>query len=169
MTIDASGGAQPADDAGTHPGSLTNEQALRTLRLRRAELGESISALEQALAAPAPGRVAAWAERVHVALVELSGDFRDHVDIAEGPGGVYRAVVITTPRLSNEVAHLCEEHADTHDLLESLLRASRAAGPQAVDGIRELGTALLLRLIRSRQRNADLVYEAFDYDIGGEA
>ena len=93
MTIDASGGVQPADDAGTHPCSVTNEQALRTLRLRRAELGESTSALEQALAAPAPGRVAAWAERVHVALVELSGDFRDHVDIAEGPGGVYRAVV----------------------------------------------------------------------------
>jgi hypothetical protein len=169
VTIDASDGARPAEGAGTHPGSVTNEQALRTLRLRRAELSESISALEQALAAPAPGRVAAWAERVHVALVELSGDFRDHVDIAEGPGGVYRAVVTTTPRLSNEVARLCVEHADTHDLLESLLRASRAAGPQGVDGIRELGTALLLRLIRSRQRNADLVYEAFDYDIGGEA
>jgi hypothetical protein len=59
-------------DAGRLP---TDEQAIEALRVRRAELYESMSALEQALAAPAPGRLDAWAERVHVALVELVGDF----------------------------------------------------------------------------------------------
>jgi hypothetical protein len=52
--------------------SSTPEQAfLEELRRRRADLLESISAVEQALAAPAPGREARWAERVYVALVAL--------------------------------------------------------------------------------------------------
>jgi hypothetical protein len=46
-----------------------------------------MSALEQALAAPAPGRPDAWTERVHVALVELFSDFREHIAIAEGRMG----------------------------------------------------------------------------------
>ncbi|HET6753975.1 MAG TPA: hypothetical protein VFH23_08495, partial [Jiangellaceae bacterium] len=66
-------------------GSPTNDQAIEALRVRRAELSESMSALEQALAAPAPGRRDAWAQRVHVALVELVSDFREHIAIAEGP------------------------------------------------------------------------------------
>jgi hypothetical protein len=36
-------------------------------------------------------------------------------------------------------------------------------------GVRDLGTALLVRLIRSRQASADLVYEAYQSDLGGEA
>ena len=61
---------------------------LRSVRAR-AELRESLGALEQALAAPARDRADAWAGRVHVALVELSGDFRDHIEITEGPDGLY--------------------------------------------------------------------------------
>jgi hypothetical protein len=63
------------EEASMPAGSPTDEQAIEALRVRRAELYESMSALEQALAAPAPGRLDAWAERVHVALVELVGDF----------------------------------------------------------------------------------------------
>jgi hypothetical protein len=72
------------------PSSSTPERAfLEDVRCRRAELLESMRAVEQALAAPAPGRHARWAERVHVALVELSADLREHIDITEGPDGLY--------------------------------------------------------------------------------
>jgi len=37
-----------------------------------------------------------------------------------------------------------------------------------VDRVRDLGTALLGRLVRHRQRGSDLVYEAYQFDIGGE-
>ena len=37
-----------------------------------------------------------------------------------------------------------------------------------VTRIRELGTRLLGALVRHRQRGADLVYEAYQVDIGGE-
>ena len=91
--------------------SSTPEQAfLAELRRHRAELRESMSALEDALAAPATTDRARWAERVHVALVELSGDFREHVDITEGPGGLYRDLLETAPRLSDAVAGLTQEH-----------------------------------------------------------
>ena len=62
---------------------------LREVRRHRAELLESITALEQALAAPVPGRQMRWAERVTAALMELSGDFQDHVGLTEGPAGLY--------------------------------------------------------------------------------
>jgi hypothetical protein len=146
----------------------TNDQALEALRVRRADLRESMSALEQALAAPAPGRLDAWTGRVHVALVELFRDFREHIAIAEGPNGVYHGVLSTTPRLSSEVARLTRDHAEINDLIDHLLNSVSAA-PLNVDGVRDLGTALLVRLIRSRQASADLVYEAYQSDIGGEA
>jgi hypothetical protein len=151
-------------------GSPTDEQAIEALRVRRAELYESMSALEQALAAPAPGRLDAWAERVHVALVELVSDFRQHIAIAEGPNGVFRRVLSTTPRLSDAVARLTREHAEINDLIDQLLtRVGAAPVSDGVDGVRDLGTALLVRLIQSRQRSADLIYEAYQSDIGGEA
>ena len=150
--------------------SPTDDQAIEALRVRRAELRESMSALEQALAAPAPGRLEAWNERVHVALVELFSDFREHVAIAEGQHGVYRGVLSTTPRLSDEVARLTRDHSEINDLVDQLLnRVSTAPVNDGVDVVRDLGTALLVRLIRSRQGSADLVYQAYQSDIGGEA
>lgn len=44
-----------------------------------------MNAVKHALAAPAPGRQAHWAE--HVAIVERSADFGEHIDITEGPTG----------------------------------------------------------------------------------
>ncbi len=109
-------------------------------------------------------------QRVHVALVELFSDFREHIAIADGPNGVYRGVLSTTPRLSSEVARLTRDHAEINDLIYHLLNCVSAAPlNDGVDGVRDLGTALLVRLIRSRRASAHLVYEAYQSDIGGEA
>jgi hypothetical protein len=146
------------------------DQDLRTVRQRRAELRESMSALERALAAPVPGRAAAWTERVREALLALSADLRVHVEITEGPDGLYRGVLATAPRLSNAVNRLSREHGRLQELIDDLL--GRVREPAAADGAavtRERGTALLAQLIRHRQRGADLVYEAYATDIGGEA
>jgi hypothetical protein len=147
-----------------------SDQDLETLRRRRAELRESMGALEQALAAPAPGRAPAWAQRVREALLALSADLRVHVEITEGPDGLYRGVLTTAPRLSNAVDRLSREHGRLQGLIEDLL--TRLIIPVAEDGVdstRESGVALLGQLIRHRQRGADLVYEAYETDIGGEA
>jgi len=139
------------------------------LRRRRAELRESMSALELALASPAPEDQARWVERVHVALVELSADFRQHITITEGSDGLYHELLQTVPRLSGALARLTRDHAVITRQLDDLLGyATTPATNQVVDDVRDLGTALLGALVRHRQRGADLVYEAFHLDIGGE-
>ena len=151
------------------PSSTADEDLLEELRRHRAELRESMSALEAALASPAVGDTRRWAERVHVATVELAGDFREHVGMTEAPGGLYREVLDTSPRLSGAVTTLTREHVLIRGQVDSLL--ARVAGPDAmgdVDRVRDLGTALLGRLVRHRQRGADLVFEAYEFDIGGE-
>ncbi|RYP86281.1 hypothetical protein EKO23_10025 [Nocardioides guangzhouensis] len=152
------------------PSSSTPEQDfLEELRRHRAELRESMSALEDALAAPATADRARWAERVHVALVELSGDFRGHIAITEGHDGLYRDVLETSPRLSGVVAGLTQEHGQICRQVDDLL--ARLSAPDdigGVDTVRDLGTTLLGRLVRHRQRGSDLVFEAYEFDIGGE-
>lgn len=149
--------------------STSDQPFLEGLRRHRAELRESMSALEDALAGPARADRARWVERVHVALVELSGDFREHIDITEGPDGLYRDLLTTSPRLSDAVASLTREHVVISGQVDHLL--ARVTAPDAVedvDRVRGLGTALLGRLVRHRQRGSDLVFEAYEFDIGGE-
>jgi hypothetical protein len=149
--------------------SVPPEQALlEELRRRRIGLRESMSALEQALAAPAPGRLDTWEQRVHAALVELSADFREHVEITEGTSGLYRGLLTTAPRLSHAVARLVCEHSQIRDLVDDLLARASEPDVEDVDGLRDLGMALLGSLVRHRQRGSDLVYEAYAVDIGGE-
>jgi hypothetical protein len=148
------------------PLALTSYQAVRA---HRAELRESLSALEKALAGPAPGRVEAWAERVHVALVELSADLREHVELTEGPEGLHREVLTAVPRLAGAVARLGDEHVEFTRLVDDLLsRVSGHVHGDDVAYVRGMGVALLGRLVGHRQAGADLVYEAYEADIGGE-
>lgn len=148
--------------------SAPGEAPWEALRRQRAELRESMSALELALAGPMSGGEARWAERVHVALVELSADVRGHIDFTEGSEGLYVDILATAPRLSDAVAHLTQEHLEITGLLEDVL--ARTLLPESVDvgEVRGVGNSLLGRLVRHRQRGSDLVYEAYECDIGGE-
>ena len=153
------------------PSSSTPDQALlEALRRQRAELRGSMSALELALAGPAPGGRVRWAERVHVALVELSADFREHIDVTEGgTTGLYVDLLATAPHLSEAVARLAREHTQIRDLVDDLLtRARTSDSKEDVDKVRDDGTMLLGMLVRHRQRGSDLVYEAYELDVGGE-
>jgi hypothetical protein len=149
--------------------SPSDQAFLEDLRRHRAELRESMSALEAALAAPATADRARWAQRVHVALVELAGDFREHVGITEGPNGLYGDLLATSPRLAGAVDGLTREHVLIHEQVDDLVaRVTAADVIEDVDGIRDLGTTLLGRLVHHRQRGADLVFDAYAFDIGGE-
>ena len=147
--------------------SEPDRATLEMVRLRRAELRQSMSALEHALAEPAPIGHARWAGRVHVALVELSGDLREHIDITQGDAGLHRDLLAVAPHLSGAVARLNREHAQIQGLVDDLL--ARTSAPEGdVDQIRRLGTTLLGVLVSHRQRGSDLLYEAYAFDVGGE-
>jgi hypothetical protein len=149
--------------------STTEQGLLEELRRRRGELRDSMSAVEQALAAPTGRGPKGWAERVQAALVELSGDLREHVAITEGPEGIYAELMAQAPRLSGQMDRLTQEHGQIRDSIETLLAEVTAVDvKERSTRVRELGTQLLATLSRHRQRGADLVYEAYQVDIGGD-
>lgn len=150
------------------PNTHTRPAALTELRRRRAELREAIGALEDSLAAPASGRAVVWGERVHTALAEIADDFSEHVEVTEGPDGLHQSILAGDLRLANAVHALAGEH--THiaaDIAGLVAGTEPPVTPDDVEGVRVRATALLGRLIRHRQRGADLIYEAFETDIGG--
>jgi hypothetical protein len=151
------------------PTVLTTRKAeLDAVRTRRAELRESMTKLEYALAAPMSARAVVWGERVHAVLVEMADDFAEHVDVTEGPDGLHQAILSGDLRLANAVNALAAEHPDIAAQITDLVAASYApvAEPD-VETILAQATCLLARLVRHRQRGADLIYEAYDTDIGG--
>ncbi|HEX6247534.1 MAG TPA: hypothetical protein VFZ64_06650 [Nocardioidaceae bacterium] len=152
-----------------HTSTATERSFLEELRRRRGELRGSIDALELALSAPAAMDRQRWQERVHAALVELSSDLRLHVEITEGPQGLHQELLEAAPRLSEAVRRLAVEHVQIAEQTEKLLHlAANAENLEDVTVLRDLGTDLLGTLIRHRQRGADLVYEAYEFDIGGD-
>jgi hypothetical protein len=139
---------------------------LQGIRRRRAELRESLVAVEGALAAPAPGRLEQWTERVCAALMELSADFREHVTIAEAPDGVHARTRRSAPRLARTVDLLEREHVELAALMDRLLDLLARPGATTSEQVRDDMTRLLGRLVRHRQRGSDLIYEAWAVDIG---
>ena len=146
----------------------TTLEDLEGIRRRRAELRDSMSALESALAAPAPGRLSRWTERVRAALMELSADFREHVDIAEAPDGINARAVRSQPRLAKAVQRLNNEHVELAAIISQLLDELDTPDDTPAEQLRDGLTRLLGRLVRHRQRGSDLLYEAWAVDIGGE-
>ena len=146
----------------------TDRTYLEELGRRRAALRDSMGALENALAAPVNAHRGRWVERVEVALVELAADLRRHVEVTEGPGGLHRDILATAPRLSGAVARLAEDHRALIARVEELIDEVQALDRVDPDMVRILGTALLGRLVRHRQHGADLVFEAYELDLGGE-
>jgi hypothetical protein len=156
-------------EASMAPSSSSLDQTLLdALRRQRAELRGSMSALEIALAGPAPSDPVRWSERVHVALVEMSADLREHIEVTEGPAGLYVDVLATAPRLAGAVSRLTREHVQISDLVDDLLSRVGTPGNEDTEKVRELGTTLLGLLVRHRQQGSDLVYEAYEFDVGGE-
>ena len=139
---------------------------LDAVRRRRAELRESIALLQAALQSSTDKPVV-WGEAVQLAVNRLATDFADHVDVTEGPAGLHENIVESSPRLSHAVGELTADH----DLLEAEIAAVLATVEPPVmladvATIRGETAVLIEHLVKHRQRGADLVYEAFQQDLG---
>ena len=146
----------------------TRAAELVELRRRRAELRDTMGALERALAGAGSARAVVWGERVHSALAELADDFVEHVEVTEGPDGLHQSILAGDLRLANAVNALAAEHPSIGDEIAVLMADTEPPViPADVDDIRHRAGRLLGHLVRHRQRGADLIYEAYDTDIGG--
>ena len=141
----------------TNPSDLAFEQ--------RERLRDALIALETALSAAGPRRAAAWAEAVVQCILRVEAEFNTHIDFTEQEDGLYDDILEAAPRLAHRVDQLRQEHNEiTMMLTDCLTRVElvpTSAHADWVDARRNDCNALLGRLVRHRQRGADLVYEAY--------
>lgn len=135
---------------------------LAAVRRHRAELLEAMQAFERALAVPAGDPT--WPAGVARQLARLRQAFADHVGLTEGAGGLYAALLADAPRLTSQVTALAREHVAIQQALDALVADLDAPAER----IRVEASDALRSLTRHRQRGADLIYEAYVTDIGGE-
>ncbi|MFC0508186.1 hemerythrin domain-containing protein [Micromonospora costi] len=134
-------------------------------RPHHATLLGDLHGLARALAVP-PG-APRWREQVLTRLVPVREDFADHVRVTEGPGGLYAELLAQAPRLDRGVRLLTREHAAIAGVLTALQHAAEVPGVSA-DELRGLAEHLLRTFSRHRQRGADLLWQAYQTDLGGE-
>lgn len=144
---------------------------LETTRHQRSDLHIAAVRLEEALAAPAPGRLREWAAGVHDRMTEVSAALERHIVMTESADGLFDAVRRANPRLAKAVARLCVEHTELRNAIADGFAAvdalARSDDPAGAAGVRKQASDLLTELSGHRQRGADLVYEAYAVDIGG--
>lgn len=153
----------------TEPRTASIPSSLDEVSRRRADLYETIIGLEQAAARPAIGREDAWAETLLHALDELRPELVEHIASTEEQDGLYAEIAEAAPRLIHRTDVLREEHrvmlaelAALTDTVRSVTTADAGSVEQAREDVRKL----LGLLVRHRQHGADLVWEAFNRDIG---
>jgi hypothetical protein len=147
---------QPTTPTSTH-------SALPAARRNRAEILASMQALEKALAVPQADPN--WRVGVGNTLIALRRAFAEHVEVTEGAEGLYAQLLETAPRLVRPVRTLVREHAALHRAIDAACVRVAGTAPEVLRG---KTSDLLRELSRHRQRGADLVYEAYATDIGGE-
>jgi hypothetical protein len=128
------------------------------------ELVGGIQRLEHAIGSPAGDP--AWQPGMARALTVLRSAFADHVAVTEGPAGLYADVVEHSPRLARGVSDLLWEHRIVWSALDAL--EGSLCGSDVGPDIQRHAARLLRGLWQHRQRGADLLYEAYTCDIGGE-
>ncbi len=141
--------------------------ALEEAAIRRRELRDALISFEAALASPIRDRET-WRAEAADALEALGNAFEDHVTATEAPGGLYDEMAERSPHLRTKADGLRREHPEiTAALVEASGRLASAPGNDAdADAVRDALQRLMGRIVRHRQRGADLVWEAYAIDIG---
>jgi hypothetical protein len=145
--------------------------ALQEAARRRRTLHEALVALEVAISSPAAGRIHDWTRLVIKEMTAVRDAWDQHVDGTEKPGGLYEEIVATSPRLAGTVGRLSAEHPDITSAVAlslerlELVEIGRVAWP--LDDARDDLQRFMGKLVRHRQKGADLVWEAYNVDIGG--
>jgi hypothetical protein len=145
--------------------------ALREAARRRRTLHEALVALEVAISSPASKRIPDWTRQVTKEAVAVRDAWDQHVDVTEKPGGLYEEIVGLSPRLVSTVDRLRHEHPEITEAVTQMvarLEQVEIGGLEwPLDDARDDLQRFIGKVIRHRQRGADLVWEAYNVDIGG--
>lgn len=144
--------------------------AFEEARRRRADLHAALIKVEKAVSGPAAGRADQWAAEVVKQLSGLRDAIDEHIEVTERAGGLYDEIRARSPRLSNAIQRLQEEHpsmrAMTNQMIERL-GTTPVGEAWPLEEERDDLQRLLGRVVKHRQLGSDLVWEAYNLDIGG--
>jgi hypothetical protein len=145
--------------------SATSGRAVRD----RTELVDVATALVRAVSRPAT-REGEWLADVHKAVLRVQDELDAHRAMTRRPGGRYAELLGIDPRLGSSVARLVSEQDELVETVARIIRAIERAEPTsaAIGPIRERVRRMSRVLVRHAHRSDDLVYEAYDVDLGGE-
>lgn len=144
---------QPAADASRVDRNVSHD-ALRTL--------------EDALAAPAPGREGNWLARVHAALADLADALAAQAGRDSESASILSEIAAEEPRFRSRIEHLRREHDDLSASVTSLLTQISPDPDREPDtaDIRDRLASVARRFRQHRAREADLIYEAVNINLG---
>jgi hypothetical protein len=154
---------------------MADEQDLTPLleqaKQRRKTLHDALVHLEEALSSPATGRVADWTGIVDKEMHEVEAAFEQHILVTEKPDGLYDEILDRAPRLAGNVGRLRDEHPEIQESMRHMLNRlehEEVGGENwPIDKARDDLQRFIGSVIRHRQKGADLVWEAYNVDIGG--
>ena len=145
--------------------------ALQQARQRRKTLHDALVHLEEALSSPAAGRIPDWTTTVDKEMHEVEAAFEQHVLVTEKPDGLYDEILERAPRLAGNVGRLRDEHPEIQEKMRHMLARleHEEIGGEGwpLEKARDDLQRFIGSVIRHRQKGADLVWEAYNVDIGG--
>ena len=133
---------------------------------QRSQLGLAMQRVE--LAAAAPAAKDTWIPELTQHLRELDTAFDQYMRDVQTPLGLMDQIVDRAPRLQRSVETSAANLASVAGMIkEAVALVGAEDASNRVDEVREATMAALVALARHRQKGADLIYDAYDVDIGG--
>lgn len=140
-------------------------------RRRRATLHDSLVHLEESISSPAAARIPDWTAEVLKEMQQVREAFEQHVLVTEKPEGLYDEILERAPRLTSGVSKLKDEHPSIAEAIETMVQRLEQTEIGGVtwplEDARDDLQRLIGMVVKHRQRGADLVWEAYNVDIGG--
>jgi hypothetical protein len=144
------------------------ERASQTTSIEHSMIVDAMFTLERALASPAPGRELQWKHRAGAALAVVVDCIRQHVDSAEGDGGLVAELEVAVGK-NQDVRLAIDDHRRLREESEQLLSdlSARTDDPDLKISDVRARTSSLTSLLREHQwREVDLILGTFGLDVG---
>lgn len=146
------------------PGALEAHAGLDTARKRRIDLREAMERLEDRVARPSG--VPTWGADVEAALLELGQALEAHITEVEDEGGLLASIVADAPRMAGQAMEMSRDHDALRAGLSRALESCSTRSDLTPTLVRRRVTSLLGRLALHRQFGSELVFDAYNVDIG---
>lgn len=158
---------------------MSETTKVASIRSRREALLQAVVGLEDALAGPI-GDQERWRLRVAMAVDHAVARISEHVAQTDGPGNILDEILRIAPRLERRVKQMKVDHEvlekSAHQLALAVAELSTAEDekdPQLrkdrAIAVRNQAVDVMGHIARHRQRGADLIYEAYQVDLGNSA